>query len=97
MERGGRLTITSRQIDEQVEISVADTGPGIPEAVRATLFEPFVTTKAEGQGTGLGLSITYGIVREHEGAIRCDSVVGHGTRFTLTMPLAESAVRSAVR
>ena len=57
----------------------------------ARIYDPFFTTKAIGRGTGLGLSITYGIVREHDGTIRCDSSVGLGTRFTLTLPLRAAA------
>ena len=59
------------------------------------LHDPFFTTKAIGRGTGLGLSITYGIVREHDGELHCDSVVGQGTRFTLSLPLAEIERASA--
>jgi two-component system, NtrC family, sensor kinase len=70
---------------------VADTGSGIPSAYLARIYDPFFTTKAIGQGTGLGLSITYGIVREHEGSIDCESVVGQGTRFVLTLPGAAAA------
>ena len=55
----------------------------------------FFTTKAIGRGTGLGLSITYGIVREHDGTIHCDSAVGQGTRFTLAMPAAPADERIA--
>ena len=72
---------------------VADTGSGIPPEQVARIYDPFFTTKAIGRGTGLGLSITYGIVREHDGTIRCDSAVGQGTRFTLTLPLAAAADR----
>ena len=62
---------------------MSDTGSGIPAEHLARIYDPFFTTKATGQGTGLGLSITYGIVREHEGTIHCDSAPGQGTRFTL--------------
>ena len=73
---------------------VADTGSGIPSEQLARIYDPFFTTKAIGRGTGLGLSITYGIVREHDGTIRCDSAVGQGTRFTLTLPLAPGGRRA---
>jgi signal transduction histidine kinase len=74
-----------------VVAEVADTGSGIPSEHLARIYDPFFTTKAPGRGTGLGLSITYGIVREHEGTIRCDSAIGQGTRFTLTLPRAAAA------
>jgi signal transduction histidine kinase len=77
---------------------VADTVSGIPPEQLARIYDPFFTTKAIGRGTGLGLSISYGIVREHEGTIRCDSTVGQGTRFTLTLPVdAQPALRSGAR
>jgi signal transduction histidine kinase len=91
MPRGGWLAVTTRVDDAQVTAEVADTGSGIPPEQVARIYDPFFTTKAIGRGTGLGLSITYGIVREHDGTIRCDSVVGQGTRFTLTLPLAVAA------
>ena len=69
-------------------VEVSDTGSGIPSEYLARIYDPFFTTKAIGQGTGLGLSITYGIVREHEGSIDCESSIGQGTRFTLRFPLA---------
>ena len=62
---------------------MADTGNGIPAEHLARIYDPFFTTKPMGQGTGLGLSIAYGIVREHEATILCDSVPGKGTRFEL--------------
>src|SRR5207244_3566534 len=66
---------------------ISDTGSGIPPEQLARIYDPFFTTKAIGRGTGLGLSITYGIVREHDGTIRCDSIVSQGTRFALALPL----------
>ena len=86
MPRGGWLTIATRVDGDDAVVEVADTGSGIPSEYIARIYDPFFTTKAIGQGTGLGLSITYGIVREHDGAIDCDSAVGQGTRFTLTLP-----------
>ena len=87
MPRGGWLTITTRGDGRHMVAEVADTGSGIPPEQLARIYDPFFTTKAIGRGTGLGLSIAYGIVQEHEGTIRCDSAVGQGTRFTLTLPL----------
>jgi signal transduction histidine kinase len=79
------LTVRTRQDQGQVEISVADTGPGIPEHIRPTLFEPFVTTKAAGEGTGLGLSTVLMIAERHRGRIDFESGSG-GTEFRLRLP-----------
>jgi PAS domain S-box-containing protein len=97
MPRGGWLSVATRLEDGRIVAVVADTGSGIPNEYLARIYDPFFTTKAIGQGTGLGLSISYGIVREHEGSIDCDSVVGQGTRFTLNFPSApaERAARAA--
>jgi two-component system NtrC family sensor kinase len=94
MPRGGWLTVCTRSDGASAVAEVADTGSGIPPEQLARIYDPFFTTKAIGRGTGLGLSISYGIVREHEGTIRCDSSVGQGTRFTLTLP---ASVRPALR
>jgi PAS domain S-box-containing protein len=95
MPRGGWLTIVTRSAEGDAAIEVADTGSGIPADQLSRIYDPFFTTKDIGKGTGLGLSITYGILQEHGGRITCDSVVGQGTRFTLTLPLA--AGRAAQR
>ena len=99
MPRGGWLSITTRVDGSRVQAEVSDTGSGIPNEYLARIYDPFFTTKATGHGTGLGLSITYGIVREHEGSIDCDSVVGQGTRFTIDFPSApaERAARAGQR
>src|SRR4051794_9544886 len=97
MPRGGWLTVTARTEEGSVLAEIADTGSGVPPEHLARIYDPFFTTKAIGRGTGLGLSISYGIVREHDGAIRCDSAMGQGTRFTLTLPLSASLVRSAAQ
>jgi signal transduction histidine kinase len=90
MPTGGRLTITTRaQTDSDSGVLiVSDTGPGIPPERLARIFEPFYTTKAEGNGTGLGLSITQGIVASHAGRLSVESVVGTGTTFFVHLPLA---------
>src|SRR4249919_3228317 len=86
---------STRVEDDRAIAEIADTGSGIPSEQLARIYDPFFTTKAIGRGTGLGLSITYGIVREHDGTIHCDSAVGHGTRFMMALPLAPAAARSA--
>ncbi|OLB97415.1 MAG: hypothetical protein AUH30_10310 [Candidatus Rokubacteria bacterium 13_1_40CM_68_15] len=85
LSRGGELMLTSRRDGDAVELTVADSGGGIPDDVGKRLFEPFFTTKP--QGTGLGLSITRQITEEHGGEIRWTSRPGSGTRFTIRLPL----------
>jgi two-component system NtrC family sensor kinase len=98
MPSGGWLLVSTRVEDDKVVAEIADTGSGIPAEHLARIYDPFFTTKAIGRGTGLGLSISYGIVREHDGEILCDSVIGQGTRFTLSLPrAAEIGLASARR
>ena len=85
--RGGTLTLRSRALDNgMIEITVGDTGPGIPETLRARIFEPFVTSKPEGQGTGLGLSTTSLIIERHGGKIDFTTQIGRGTEFRVLLP-----------
>ena len=72
-----------------VQIRFTDDGPGIPEEIKESIFEPFYTTKKEGEGTGLGLFITYGIVEKHGGLISVDSAVGKGSTFVINLPYKE--------
>lgn len=85
---GGHITVSATKLTyvESIEIRVTDTGCGIPPEVLTRVFEPFFTTK-RGKGTGLGLSISHAYIRSHGGDMRVDSVVGHGTTVTLTLPV----------
>jgi two-component system, NtrC family, sensor kinase len=86
MESGGQLRVGSLRQEEQVEISVSDTGTGIPESIQSTIFEPFFTTKPEGRGTGLGLSTVQMVVQRHRGTI--DFTTGpQGTTFRIRLPV----------
>jgi CheY-like chemotaxis protein len=82
-----------------VALSVADTGPGIPEHLRRRVFEPFFTTRGQGGGSGLGLSTVYGIVKQSGGHIILDSGVGRGSTFTVYLPrtTGESIATAPVR
>ena len=71
----------------KVQISIQDSGKGIPQEILDKMFDPFFTTKGVGQGTGLGLSITYGIVHSHGGDIQVRSEVGVGTEFIVILPV----------
>jgi len=85
VSQGGALTVTTRRLDDTVEIAVTDTGPGISAEVGERLFEQFFTTKP--QGTGLGLSITRQIAEEHGGQVRWSSRPGEGTTFMIALPI----------
>lgn len=83
------ISIYTRLIaGNQIMISIADNGLGIPETIQSRLFDPFFTTKTVGKGTGLGLSISYQIVTElHKGQLDFNSTLGQGTEFVLTLPI----------
>jgi PAS domain S-box-containing protein len=76
---------------DEVRLSLADTGPGIPDEIRSRIFEPFFTTKDIGEGTGVGLAVSHRIVEAHEGRIRVDSRLGQGAVFTLVLPASAEA------
>jgi len=84
-----RITLTAQVAGEQVRVEIADTGCGIPSGVKNKIFEPFFTTKRVGKGTGLGLSISYGIIQDCGGAIQAESEAGVGTRFIISLPVAQ--------
>jgi signal transduction histidine kinase len=84
----GRIAITTRRDGAFAEIRIADTGTGIPEAIRPRMFEPFFTTKPAGKGTGQGLSLSRHIIEQrHQGTIRFETATGKGTVFIIRLPL----------
>ena len=85
----GSITIASRVNDGSVEISVSDTGSGIPDDIRGKIFEPFFTTKQQGKGIGQGLAISREIVKKHNGKLIFDTETGRGTTFKIILPLAK--------
>jgi signal transduction histidine kinase len=89
MPDGGTIHISTRRPADThtIELSIADTGCGIPIEHQDLIFDPFFTTKDPGKGTGLGLSNAHRIVEIHGGAIRLASEPGRGTRFTITFPI----------
>lgn len=86
--QGGSITIRTWCEADDVFVSLADTGCGIPIEIQQRIFEPFFTTKEVGKGTGLGLSISYDIIRKHGGEISVKSETGRGTTFTVRLPVA---------
>ena len=86
-DRDGKITLRVFSDDEGVQISVGDTGGGIPDDALPRIFEPFYTTKEVGKGTGLGLSVGYGIIRDMNGTIVAENI-DDGAQFTITMPSA---------
>jgi PAS domain S-box-containing protein len=91
MTRGGTLTLQTGENPDDVWVSVADTGGGIPQEQITRIFEPFFTTKKK--GSGLGLMIVQRIVRAHDGRIELESHVGRGTTFRIWLPLHERKPR----
>ena len=106
MPDGGTLTVRTRNMEvgadfaarhgtvpgkRMVELSVQDTGVGIPAGTLERIFEPFFTTKAPGRGTGLGLAVVHGIVRQHQGTVEVSSASGRGSTFQILLPAIEGA------
>jgi signal transduction histidine kinase len=83
----GTITISTKRKGEKVQLTVQDTGTGIPKKIRNQIFDPFFTTKEAGKGTGLGLSISYNIIKEHKGEIKVESEPNKGTRFIVELPV----------
>ena len=87
----GTITVSTRADAERITVSIRDTGCGIPADVLPHIFEPYFTTKADGEGTGLGLAIARNIVQEHGGDIEVSSDVGVGTEFRVRLPIDKAA------
>ncbi len=84
----GKIVISTRAVSDMAEISIRDSGSGIPDHIKARIFDPFFTTKQVGKGTGQGLAIAHKVVCEdHKGTIKVDSVVGESTTFTILIPI----------
>jgi len=88
MPQGGLIRVRGYPGGERAVVEVADTGPGIPEAVRAQVWQPFFSTR--GEGTGLGLSICHRLLRQMNGRLEFRTEVGRGTTFVLRLPTAPS-------
>ena len=88
IEGDGTITISTVESNDEVIVSISDTGSGISEEVRKKIFDPFFTTKEQGKGTGLGLSIVYNIVKELNGDIEIESTVDKGTTVKLKLKRA---------
>ena len=88
MPRGGKIDVATRELGgKQVEITIADTGEGIPRENLKNIFDPFFTTKEAVKSTGLGLFVAYGIIKEHKGTITVESEPGKGTTFHIRLPV----------
>lgn len=92
----GKITVRTRLDGDAVEISIADTGTGIPAAARDKIFDPFFTTKEVGKGTGQGLAIARSVVvNKHGGSLRFETECGKGTTFFLRLPLDAADAKQA--
>lgn len=91
MPTGGRIAIGAHQVGDFAEVSVEDTGAGIPEDVLTHIFEPFYSTKV--RGIGLGLAITRAIVENHGGHLSATSAIGQGTCFVIRLPAVETTAQ----
>ena len=86
MPEGGAIMVGTRRTGAWVEVSIKDSGAGIPEELLGRIFDPFFTTKPAGQGTGLGLSVCLGIINKHNGSISAHSAPEKGSAFTVRLP-----------
>ena len=90
MDNSGTLKISLKQNQDNIEINISDTGPGIPLEIQDKIFDPLFTTKKQGEGTGLGLDIAKKIIEKHNGTIKVSSKPGEGAAFIISLPVANS-------
>jgi len=84
------ISVTTKKINDKIQITVRDNGKGIPQKVLDKIFQPFFTTKPTGQGTGLGLSLSYDIIKAHRGELKVETQEGEFTEFIILLPLNEA-------
>ncbi len=89
MASGGKLTVRLERVNERLRLEIEDTGSGVPPDLLAHIFDPWVTTKAQGKGSGLGLSIARQVITSHGGTIRAENRPGKGAVFTIDLPAAQ--------
>ncbi len=91
-----RIAITVKNSDKDLEIRITDAGPGIPEPIRDTLFDPFVSY-GKPNGTGLGLAIVSKIVQDHSGSVSIQQTSEHGTTVLVRLPLPQQPLTESVK
>jgi signal transduction histidine kinase len=88
----GVITIGTSKSNGFIQINITDTGSGMPEHIKAKIFDPFYTTKEVGEGTGLGMSISHGIIEKHSGSIKVLSESGKGSEIIINLPLTQKKI-----
>ncbi len=92
----GRIVITAKNSDKDLEIRITDPGPGIPEPIQDTLFDPFVSY-GKPNGTGLGLAIVSKIVQDHSGSVSIEQTSERGTTVLVRLPLSQQPITESVK
>jgi len=92
---GGKFSVKTQVLDDTIQISLTDNGPGIPKRNLKRIFDPFFTTRKTGEGTGLGLSICQGIINSHNGKIYAESTPGKGATFVIELPVVDHQRQTA--
>jgi two-component system, NtrC family, sensor kinase len=82
------VSVSTKKLNDKIEISVKDNGKGIPQKILDKIFQPFFTTKPTGEGTGLGLSLSYDIIKAHGGELKVETKEGKGSEFIIQLPAA---------